>query len=298
MSGIKKLQYYAEYAGVQLFRGAARLLPTRLASAFGALLGWKAYRIFRVRRGVAIDNIRRALPEVSDDRQADRIACLSYQNLGRTAVEIVSLDRYDHARVREMVEFDALKPFDQAMEAGRGGIVLTGHFGNWEFLAAAISSYGYPFRTLVGRQSNPLVDKLVNDMRKHLILGVISRDTGLKLAFRTLAANQFVGIAGDQDARGNGVFVDFLGRPASAAKGPALFAVRRGAAIVPCFLRRVGPGKHFVETQPPMWPDRSLDEDAAVFDLTQRFMHALADAVRRHPTHYMWGHRRWKHQES
>lgn len=297
MNGFKKIQFYAEYAGVQLFRGVLRLLPPRAAGAFGALLGWKAYRIFRVRRGVAIDNIRRALPDVPDDRHADRIACLSYQNLGRTAVEIASFDRYDDARIREMVEVDTLEHFDQVMEAGRGGIVLTGHIGNWELLSA-IAAYGYPLRSLVGRQSNPLVDKLVNDLRKSRVLDVIPRDTGLKLAFRTLANNQFVVMAGDQDARGNGVFVEFLGRPASAAKGPALFAIRRNAAIIPCFMHRVGPGKHFLETNPPMWPDRSLDEDASVFDLTQRYMHALADAVRRHPTEYLWGHRRWKHTQS
>jgi KDO2-lipid IV(A) lauroyltransferase len=270
----------------------------RAARAFGAFLGWKAYRIFRVRRGVAIDNIRRALPEVPDDREADRIACLSYQNLGRTAVEFVSFDRYDDARVREMVEIDTVEPFDQVMEAGRGGIVLTAHIGCWELLAAAIFAYGYPLRILVGRQSNPLVDRLINDLRQSRILGIIPREMGLKLAFRALANNQFVGIAGDQDARGNGVFVDFLGRPASTARGPALFAIRRNAAIVPCFIHRVGPGKHLLETKPPMWPDPSLDEDAAVFDLTQRYMHHLADAIKRNPTEYLWGHRRWKHQKT
>ena len=142
------------------------------------------------------------------------------------------------------------------------------------------------------------IHDVVNDPRKSRVLDIIPRDTGLKLAFRTLANNQFVVMAGDQDARGNGVFVEFLGRPASAAKGPALFAIRRNAAIIPCFMHRVGPGKHFLETNPPMWPDRSLDEDASVFDLTQRYMHALADAVRRHPTEYLWGHRRWKHAQS
>ena len=43
-----------------------------------------------------------------------------------------------------------------------------------------------------------------------------------------------------------------------------------------------------------MWPDGTLDEDAAVADLMQRYTDALSDAVRRYPADYFWAHRRWK----
>jgi len=297
MSRLKKFQYYVELAGVQLARGLTRLLGQRSGSAFGAFLGWKTYRIFRIRRRVSIDNIRRALPDVSSDA-ADRIACASYMNFGRNMVEFARFDRYDSQRIRGMVQLKNGEAFAQALEGGKGAILFTGHFGNWELLGAAIAAHGYPIHVMVGRQSNPLVDEVIIDLRRRQVTGTIRRDTGLKKVFRALSDNQFVAIVGDQDAGRDGAFVDFLGRPASTARGPALFAVRCGAPIIAGFIHRKAPGEYLAEILPPMRPDPSLDGDAAVVDLIQRYSDALADAVREHPTEYLWAHRRWKNQPS
>jgi KDO2-lipid IV(A) lauroyltransferase len=294
MSGLKNLRYQLELAGVKLVRGLATLLPRRLASAFGALLGWKAYRVFRFRRRVSLDNIERARPFVSDSESADRIACASYVNLGRSVMEFAAVARLDAAAIRDVVDIEGRESFDQALEAGRGAVVFTGHFGNWELGAAAAGAYGYPVHVLAASQANPLVDREINRLRGKHALGVIHRESELRKVFRALERNEFVAFAADQDARRHGTFVDFLGRPASSHKGPALFAVRRNAPVVAGFIHRVGGGRHTIQLHPPMWPDPSLAEDDAVGDLMQRYTDALADAVRKHPTEYLWAHRRWK----
>jgi KDO2-lipid IV(A) lauroyltransferase len=296
MTRFKKLHYNIELAAVKLVKGVVRLLPLKVSRSFGALLGWKAYRIFGIRRGVALDNIRRALPGMEDHDDSDRIACASYMNLGRSMMEFVSMERLDAAAIREMVQFESLAPFDEALSSGRGVVVFTGHFGNWELGGAAACAYGYPFHSIVGRQSNPLVNAEINRLRAKKVTGVIDRGSGagLRLAFRALDENEIVAFVADQDARHHGAFVDFLGRPASTHKGPAQVAVRRNAPVVAGFIHRVGDGKHRLELRPPMWPDRSLDEDAAVLDLMQRYTDALSDAIHAHPEEYFWAHRRWK----
>jgi len=296
MTGFKKLHYNIELAAVKLVKGVVRLLPLNVSRAFGAALGWKAYRIFGIRRRVAVENIRRALPTTETRDDADRIACASYMNLGRSMMEFVSMERLDAAAIREMVQFESLAPLDDALSSGRGVVLFTGHFGNWELGAAAAWAYGYRFHSVVGRQSNPLVDAEINRLRADKVTGIIDRGSGagLRGAFRALDDNEIVAFVADQDARHHGAFVDFLGRPASTHKGPAQFAVRRNAPVVAGFIRRAGGGKHRIELRPPMWPDRSLEEDAAVLDLMQRYTDALSDAVRAHPTEYFWAHRRWK----
>jgi KDO2-lipid IV(A) lauroyltransferase len=296
MTGYKKMLHNIELAAVKLVKGAVRLLPLNVSRSFGALLGWKAYRIFGIRRRVALENIRLALPAPETQSDADRIACASYMNLGRSMMEFVSMERLDAAGIREMVRFESLAPLDDALSAGRGVVLFTGHFGNWELGAAATWAYGYRFHSIVGRQSNPLVDAEINRLRAQKVTSIIDRGSGagLRLAFRALADNEIVAFAADQDARHHGAFVDFLGRPASTHKGPAQFAVRRNAPVVAGFIRRVDKGKHLIELRPPMWPDRSLDVDAAVLDLMQRYTDALSDAIRAHPTEYFWAHRRWK----
>lgn len=296
MNGLKRTQYALELAGARVARGLARFLGPHWGPKFGAFVGWKVYRIFRIRRRVSIENIRRALPEVSNDRAADRIACASYMNLARDMVHFVQFDRYDRLRIRDMVEFENSAAFSEALERGRGAILFTGHFGNWELLGAAIAANGYPIQVLVGRQSNPLVDRLINDLRRSQVSGLIDRDKGLKQVFRALSNNQFVAIVGDQDAGREGTFVEFLGRPASTARGPALFAVRCRSPIIAGFIRRKSDDRYVANILPPMWPDPSLGDDDAVVDLVQRYSDALADAVRAHPTEYLWAHRRWKSQ--
>ena len=296
MTDLKKLSHYIELAAVKLVKGLVWVLPLSVSRPFGALLGWKAYRIFRIRRRVAVDNVKRALPFATSDAIADRIACASYMNLGRSMMEFVSIERLDAETIRGMVEFESFAPFDDALAAGRGAVLFTGHIGNWELGAAAIWAYGYPIHAVVGRQSNPMVDAEINRARASKYTGIIDRGSafGLKGAFRALVKNEFVAFVADQDARQHGAFVEFLGRPASTHKGPAQFAVRNNSPVVAGFMHRIDDGKHGIELRPPMWPDRSLDEDTAVVELMQRYTDALADAVRAHPTEYFWAHRRWK----
>lgn len=296
MTGFKKLQHRVEWAIVKLLKTGVLMLPVRVSSAFGAMLGWKAYRILRIRRRVACDNIRRAVPFATSDEIVDQIACASYKNFGRSTLEFVSMERLDAGAIRGMVDFESLQPLDEALESGRGVVLFTGHLGNWELGAAAIWAYGYAIHSVVGRQSNPLVNAELNRARGKKSTGIIDRGSGigLKGAFRALAKNEIVAFVADQDARHHGAFVDFLGRPASTHKGPAQFAVRAGAPVVAGFIHRTGGGKHQVRLLPPMRPDQSLDEDAAVVQLMQRYTDALSDAVLSHPTEYFWAHRRWK----
>jgi KDO2-lipid IV(A) lauroyltransferase len=109
-----------------------------------------------------------------------------------------------------------------------------------------------------------------------------------------LSANCFVAYLADQDARDHGIFVDFLGRPASTVRGPAIFAIRNECPVVATFLIREGFGRHRAVVEEPIWPDRNLKGREAVEDLTQRFTDVLERYVREIPGHYFWMHRRWK----
>jgi len=294
MSRWKTLQYRAELTGVKLVRGLVRLLPRRVAASFGALLGWKAYRVFRLRRGVALDNIERSLTFESGGDSADTIACASYINLGRSMMEFASLDRLDSAGIRALVGLEGGEWLDQALAAGRGAVLVTGHFGNWELAAAAVSAYGYPVSAVVASQANPLVDREINGIREAHLRGVVRRESGMRQVFRALDNNEFVAFVPDQDARHHGAFVDFLGRPASSHKGPAQIAVRRKAPVSAAYIHRVGGGRHVLAFSPLMRPDETLGEEEAVVDLMQRYTDSLAGAIRTHPTEYLWAHKRWK----
>jgi KDO2-lipid IV(A) lauroyltransferase len=108
-----------------------------------------------------------------------------------------------------------------------------------------------------------------------------------------LRNNEVVCLLADQDARKSGVVVEFLGRPASTVRGPAMFAIRAKCPIVPFSIHREGK-KFRAVVEAPIWPDPSLEEEAAVVAMTQAYTSALERAVRQYPEEYFWPHRRWK----
>ena len=100
--------------------------------------------------------------------------------------------------------------------------------------------------------------------------------------------------AGIRRVFSKGIFLDFLGCPASVFRGPAYFAWRTGVPLLPCAIAREPGGDHHIHFQPPVWPDPDWDEETAVRELSRRHVDALAAAIRRWPEQYFWVHRRWK----
>jgi KDO2-lipid IV(A) lauroyltransferase len=290
MNALRNIRHSVEYHAVRAVLWTAGSLPLGLARAIGASAGWLAFTL-RVRRDVSVDNIVHALrvPRA----QATRIARRSYQNLGRSMMEFAAFRRWTPAEVRGRVEFEGREHIETALGAGRGALCVTGHFGNWELGGVIPGAHGLPMNFLVGEQTNARVDEVINDLRRAQGVGIITRTSALRKVLTTLRRNELVALLADQDARRGGIRVDFLGRPASTVRGPALFAIRAGCPIVPFSIHREG-GRHRAIFEAPLWPDPHQDEDAAVRSLTQAYTDALSRRIGEHPEEYFWPHRRWK----
>lgn len=295
MSGLKRISHAIEYGGVRVAFAIAGMFPIGPSRAFGAALGWLAYTVFRIRRSVAIENVIRSLDV--DEVAARAIVKRSYENLGRSLMEFVALRRMTLADAQQIFRMEGAEHMAEARSAGRGLVFVSGHQGSWEYLMVGFVTNDVPTSFLVGEQSNRRVDDLMNEVRARFGVELITKGMALKNVLRALRENRLVGMLADQDAGRNGVFVDFLGRPASTARGPALFAIRQRCPMVCGFVHRGRQGVLVAECTPPIWPDPDLDEEASVRDLTQRCTSALADAIRGHPDEYFWAHRRWKTKE-
>lgn len=289
----REIRQSLEYAAVRGALALAARLPIDAGQRVGAAVGRLAFDVIRMRRAVSIDNIVKSLG-VSEN-EATRIARASYMNSGRCLLEFSAFARLSPAEILDLVAIEGRENLQRVLAEGKGGIIAAAHLGNWELCGAALTAIGTPLSFLVGQQTNTRVDDVMNDLRRKQNIGIIKRNVALRGVMQALAANQIVAILPDQDARKNGIMIEFLGRPASTVKGPAIFAIRRNCAVLPVFITRQGT-RHRMTIEPPLYAIEGADEDARVRDLTQRYTDRFTARVRQHPNEYFWGHRRWKTQ--
>jgi KDO2-lipid IV(A) lauroyltransferase len=193
-----------------------------------------------------------------------------------------------------MIGFEAVQ---EAVAEGRGAILVTGHFGNWEIGGASLAARGIPMDAIAQRQRNPLFDAEVNRHRRRLDMTIVYRGGAIKKMLSALEAGRLVGIVGDQNLRKGGVFVDFFGRKAATAPGFAILALRSGAPVFSgCALREPGYPQRYRCTVEKLEPTLTGSMEEDLKRLTQAHTTWLEGKVRETPEQYLWTHRRWKTQ--
>ncbi|HEX5131589.1 MAG TPA: lysophospholipid acyltransferase family protein [Candidatus Krumholzibacteria bacterium] len=286
----KKIQHQIEYAAVRGALGLAGALPVTAGQRVGAVLGSVAFDVFRIRRRLSVENIAGALGV--SRAEATRIGRRAYRNFGRSLLEFAAFGKLLPADLKALISITGLEHLERVRAEGRGAVFVTGHHGNWELMGLSMSLFGFATDFIVGEQANARVDDVINALRARQGVGLIHRGLALRKVLQALAANRLVALLADQDARRQGIMVEFLGRPASTVRGPALFAIRRGCPIVTGFIHREGT-RHRVAINPPIYPP-DLPEEEAVRFLTQAHADALATHIHAYPDEYFWPHRRWK----
>lgn len=287
-------RHRTEYALARALESTVSALPERWADALGGRIGAFAGAPLGIRRAVVEANLRLAFPD-ADDASIGRTVDAAYRHLGREAAAILRLSRMTAADVVRHTETGGWEMLEGALAEGRGAMLVTGHFGNWEIAAAAVAARGIPIAAIVRRQGNRRVDERLDALRRRLGVETIPQSEAPRRVPRVLRSNGVVGIVGDQDARRAGVFVPFFGRPASTARGTALFALRLDAPVFACTARRLpGPELRYRVEGERIPVQRTGDPDADVRRLTAALAASLEAAVRAAPEQYFWFHKRWK----
>lgn len=290
----KAIRHRFELAGVRFLIALPLLLPFKWSVKLGGILGILAFDVFRIRRGVTLLNLQRAFDASTEKGERIRIGRRSYVNFAKSMVEFASLGRLKRETLEGLVRVTGIEHLDRCLRRGSGAVAVTGHFGSWELLGAAVAARNYPVDFLVGEQSNRLVDDVMNALRRAAGISVISKGIAARGVFKSLRRNRLVALLSDQDARKAGVFVDFFGEPASTFLGAAQFAYRMKCPLLSCFIIRRGDETHDAHFLPPIEANPENSRHEELLRLTAEHTKALEDYVTRYPDHYFWAHRRWK----
>ena len=265
-------------------------LPARVGLWVGARLGDLAWAALPRRRAVALENLTRAFPERPAPELA-RVGRDSFRHLGMNFVESCVFYFRPPSRLLSRVSIEGLSHFESADALGRGMLLLTAHYGNWELLAASHALARFPLSVVMRPLDSTAFETILERFRLRSGVELITKRRALTDIVDALRRRRMVGILLDQNAsRREGVFVPFFGVPASTSKGMALIALRTGAPVLPVFIRRRPDGRHVVHAGAPV----PVPSDGDVVAFTRAFNEAIEAAIRRAPEQWFWLHRRWK----
>lgn len=250
--------------------------------------------MWRPRREVVMRQLRMAFPG-ADEGWRRRVARRSYMHFCAEVVGTFRLVGARRAEIRGRTRLKGEEVLREAAREGRGVMLVSGHLGNWEVGAAGLVARGFRMDIVMARQRNVLFDRYLARSRERLGIGLIPREEARRGVVASLKAGRLLGIMGDQDARQAGVFVDYFGRPASTARGPAVLSMRAGATVATFHtIRRAGWKPRYDIYIEPVTVVAEGRGRAAVAAVTRAFTTRLEERVRRYPEQYLWHHRRWK----
>lgn len=275
----------------------AGALPPRLVVGGMALFGRFAFHLLARRRQIAIDQIQAAL-RLSAAAARDVARC-SFVHLGRIAGEWLAQDRFERrGQVRYTCEPHELEALFADRALGKGIVMASGHFGNWEFLAQFLAARGAAATLLSTELLLPAVTRWQHAWRRrHGVRTILrgKRRTAGSLAgcFRRGAS---IGYLIDQDTSARSSVIPFFGRPARAPIGPARLALRAGAPFWLGYAQRTGWFTYHIHLEKIAF-EPSVDIEADAHLLTVRASARVESWIAGQPGQCLWMLDRYKRMQ-
>jgi len=263
------------------------------------LAGRLLFRFLPLRRAVILANLRRVYGDTLPEAEIAALAQAHYGHLWRLAGEFLRFRWLSAAQKAALVRVENIEAFGAAQRQGRGVLLLTGHFGNWE-VATIAGIANYPaFRGrfhFVRRAIKPRwLDALVTRRFDQAGFGVIGKRGSLDRILDLLAAGDVIVFPFDQHAGPpDGIEVEFFGHPAWTFKSLAIIALATGAPVLPATSWREDDGRHVLRFGAPMAPIEADDANEAIRRNTRAYNAELERLILARPEQWYWVHRRWK----
>ncbi len=270
------------------------MLPFSLQLAVGGRIGRWIGKIARRRRRIAAINLALCFPDMTPD-QRDSLLEAHFAALGIGLFETAMAWWAHDENLCRLARIEGADHLQQAMDRGKGVILLTGHFTALELGARFITGL-QPFHAMYRPHKNPLYETVMRRERERRSrLPPLARED-LRGLLRALKKGRAVWYAPDQNhGLRNSVFVPFFRVPTCTITATSRLAALSGAAVVPYFARRLaGTAGYEVVILPALehFPSSDLTADA------RRINELLEQQIRRAPEQYLWVHRRFKTRPS
>lgn len=296
VSPLKKFWRWLGRVSLEFLQGRAGRLGPRGRELLARLFAGILRAAQRRKAGLLFSLMAPALAGTGKEQDLPALRRAFYLHMGRTLVEFLRLPSLSLREIGNCLRLEGEGRLREAIAAGKGVIILTAHFGNWELLGARLAQIFGPgkFHVIAQPQPDRRLTRMMDAMRAGQGVQVIPRGKAARETLQALRQGEGVGILLDIDMKQHGIPVDFMGRPASTATSVAAFALRTGAAVVPVFDQRQPDGSHIGRVLPAVNLSRSDNWEQDLKDNTARFSEIIAEQVRACPEQWIWLPNRWR----
>ena len=288
LSSYRAPRYWPVWVGMGLLRIVC-LLPHRMALGIGSLIGRMAHASGGSRRAIVRRNIELCFPELSASER-DALALAHFKALGMALIEM-GLGRWaSDRRLQSITRLTGVEHVNNALESGRGVIMLAAHFTTLEVSGRVLAKAIPPFDAVFRKNRSEFMTELQRTGREVSADATIEK-RDIKKMVRSLRGGRAVWYAPDQSYNRKGSeVIEFFGVPAMHTTATSTLARLGKAVVVPFFPRRLEDGTYELLLLPAL---EDFPGDDPVAD-TRRYLEALETHVRSCPEQYFWIHRKFK----
>jgi KDO2-lipid IV(A) lauroyltransferase len=257
------------------------------------------YHLLPYRRSVVLGNLRRVFGGVLPEDEIRTLAQAYYAHYVRFLLELIRLPFMSAKQRQAWIRVENVEAALRAHRRGKGVLLLTGHFGNFEVSTVGGIGQFPQYQGLLHFVRRPLkpafLNHLVTRRFRRAGFGVLPKRGSLDRILDLLAQGAIIVYVFDQHAgKGDGIPVDFFGHPAGTFKSVALLALTTGAPVIPASSWREPDGSHVLRFEDELPLIECEDADEAIRLNTRAYNAALERMLLRHPEQWIWMHRRWK----
>ncbi len=271
------------------------MTPFSLAqiSAFsGRIIAWIGPKTSK--HHIAKTGMKIAFPNASDT-QIDLWLKQSWYNIGRTFGEFPVLERIKIFQGGTCVTIVGREHLDRLINEKTPAVFFSGHFANWELMAAALAQSDLPVCTTYRRINNPYLNKRIHAQRTAYGTTLMVAKSGVKGAKQLISAlknGESVALMNDQKFN-EGIEVPFFGVDAMTAPGPTRMALKMNVPLIPMSIIRTGSAKFEITIHPPIPLQRTGDNTTDIYDGVCKVTQFIEQHILENPTNWFWVHRRW-----
>jgi lauroyl/myristoyl acyltransferase len=273
-----------EHAAVFGYRATAALLahvPPGLSRNVIATASQASYLAWPSKRRFSNANYGHVLGLPPDDPRVRQLALRAYREYARYMVELMRLpSRPPDELVNQVEGPDVERLADTWRSSGRPLIIVAGHVGNNEAVAASIAGHGYPINVIADDSSFPELFDLLRRQREAWGVRLIPW-RNLRALYGVLRKREILALLVDWGYRPDGIPVRLLDAWTTLPAGPASLAAKTGAIIAPVAIRRVAEDRFRIEAHDTF--DVPSSSPADLQRATQRVADAIGAAIRAAP---------------